>query len=179
MTSPKGWLALLGLGLLIAAVAAWSILGSIPSTVRGEGILIRGEAVQLIDAPQAGRVSKLLVSAGDSIQANQVVAKMTTSEGDMEIHSPRAGRVLELRASEGAFVQTGTILVSFELAQEDLQVVLYLSAVDGKKVQPGMEVQVAPSTVESAGIWGAERAREVGERFSGDRSGHVSGAGQR
>ncbi len=147
VTSPKGWLALLGLGLLIGAVVIWSILGSIPSTIRGEGILIRGEGVQLIDAPQGGRVSKLLVSAGDSIQANQVVANMTTSDGDVEIQSPRAGRILELRVSEGAFVQPGTVLVSFELAQEDLQAVLYLPAVDGKKVQPGMEVQVAPSTV--------------------------------
>ncbi len=147
VTSPRGWLALLGLGFLIAAMVIWSILGSVPSTVKGEGILIRGEAVQLINAPQAGRVSQLLVSPGDSIQANQVVANMATSDGDVDIRSLRAGRILEIRVSEGSFVQTGTVLVSFELAQEALQVVLYLSAVDGKKVQPGMEVQIAPSTV--------------------------------
>ncbi len=148
VTSPRGWLALVGLSVLIEVVVIWSILGSIPSTVRGQGILIRGDAVQLIDAPQSGRVSKLLVNAGDNLQVNQVVAMMTTSDGaNVEIQSPRAGRVLELRVSDGAFVETGAVLVSFELAQEDLQAVLYLPAVDGKKVQPGMEVQVIPSTV--------------------------------
>ncbi len=147
VTSPRGWLALLGLGLLIAAVVVWGFVGSIPSTLNGQGILIRGDAVQLIDAPDGGQVSQLSVKAGDTIKANQVVATLATAGGNVEIHSPRDGRVLELRVSEGAFVQTGAVLVSFELAQEDLQAVLYLPAADGKKVHPGMDVQIAPSTV--------------------------------
>src|SRR5437762_11937605 len=61
VTSSKGWLALLSLAVLIGAVIVWSILGSIPSTINGEGILIRGNAVQLIDTPRAGRVRKILV----------------------------------------------------------------------------------------------------------------------
>jgi HlyD family secretion protein len=147
VTSPKGWLALLGLSGLIGAMIVWSIVGSIPSTIKGEGILIRGEAVQLIDTPQAGRVGKIAVKAGDNIQANQLIGTITTDTGDVEVRSPRAGRVLELRVSEGSFVPTGTVLVSFELAQEDLEAVLYLPAADGKKVHSGMDVQVSPSTV--------------------------------
>src|SRR5262245_58008329 len=147
VTSPKGWLALLGLSGLIGAVIIWSVVGSIPSTIKGEGILIRGEAVQLIDTPQTGRVGKIAVKAGDNIQANQLIGTITTDTGDVEVRSPRAGRVLELRVSEGSFVPTGTVLVSFELAQEDLEAVLYLPASEGKKVHPGMDVQVSPSTV--------------------------------
>jgi hypothetical protein len=147
VTSPKGWLALLGLAVLIGAVVIWGISGSIPSTIKGEGILIRGEAVQLIETPRAGRVSRIAVKPGDSIQTNQLIATITTDNGDLDVHSPRAGQVLELRVGEGTFVQIGTVLVSFELAQEDLEVVLYLPAGDGKKVRPGMEVQVSPSTV--------------------------------
>src|SRR5262249_13326044 len=149
VTSPRGWLALLGVGLLIGAAVVWSLLGSIPATIAGEGILIRGEGVQLIDAPLSGQLTKILVKAGDLIQANQVVATMNGDSGSIEIRSARPGRVLELRASEGTFVQAGTALVSFELAQEDLEVVLYLQPADGKKVSPGMEVQISPSTVSS------------------------------
>jgi biotin-dependent enzyme len=147
VTSPRGWLALLGLGILFGTVLLWSIFGSIPSTLKGQGILLRGDAVQLIDTPQAGRVRQIAVSAGEDIQPDQLVAVITSDNGDTEIHSPKAGRVLELRASEGTFVQVGTVLVSYELSQDDLGAVLYLPAADGKKVQPGMEVQVAPSTV--------------------------------
>jgi biotin-dependent enzyme len=147
ITSPKGWLALLGIAALIGAVIIWSIVGSIPSTIKGEGILIRGDAVQLIDTPRSGRVNQIAVKAGDTIQTNQLIATITTDNGDLEVHSPRGGRILELRVGEGSFVQTGTVLVSFELAQEDLQAVLYLPVADGKKVHPGMEVQVSPATV--------------------------------
>jgi hypothetical protein len=158
VTSPRGWLALLGLGLLIGAVVIWSIFGSIPSTIKGEGILIRGDAIQLIDTPRAGRVSKISANPGTNIQPNQLIATIATDNGDVEIRSPRAGHVLELRVGEGSFVQVGTVLVSFELAQEDLEAVLYLPAVDGKKVRPGMEVQVSPSTI-SQQEYGALRGR--------------------
>jgi hypothetical protein len=147
VTSPRGWLALLGLGGLIAAIVAWSFLGSIPSTVSGNGILIRGTGVQVVEVPRSGRISRLFVNPGDAIQLNQVIATLTVEDGETQVRSPRSGRVLELRVNEGAFVQAGTILVSFELAQEDLEVVLYLPAADGKKVRPGMDVQVAPSTI--------------------------------
>ncbi len=41
----------------------------------------------------------------------------------------------------------GTSLMSLELINEDLSAILYLSAVDGKQVKPGMVVQLSPSTV--------------------------------
>jgi hypothetical protein len=158
VTSSKGWLALLGLGVLIGTAVVWSIFGSIPSTIKGEGMLLRGDAVQLIEAPRSGRVTKILVSPGDAIQPDQPVATITTDSGDAEIRSPRAGRVLELRVGDGAFVDAGTVLVSFELDQENLEAVLYLPVVEGKKVHPGMEVQVAPSTI-NAQTYGALRGR--------------------
>src|SRR5258706_15514227 len=84
VTSPKGWLALISLGVLIGALVIWSILGSIPVTVNGEGILIRGDAVQLIDAPQAVRVSMLAVKAGDNMQTNQLIANLASDAGNVE-----------------------------------------------------------------------------------------------
>jgi len=147
VTSPRGWLTLLGLGILVGTIFVWSISGSIPSTIHVHGILLHGDAVQLINAPQAGRVSRVVVRAGDDIRSDQLIAVVTSDNQNVEIRSANAGRVLELRVSEGSFVQTGTVLVSFEATQDDLGAVLYLPAIDGKKVQPGMEVQIAPSTI--------------------------------
>ncbi len=147
VASPRGWVALLGVSLLVGAVAVWGVVGSIPSTIKGQGLLQRGEGVQLIEAPGPGQVSKILVKPGDTIQANQPVVNIATADGTTEIRSLLVGRILELRVGEGAFVQTSTPLVSFELVKEDLEAVLYLAPAEGKQVQPGMEVQIAPATV--------------------------------
>jgi HlyD family secretion protein len=64
-----------------------------------------------------------------------------------EIRSPYAGRVLELLVDRGSVVSPGTAVLSLEVMSEDLMAVLFVPASDGKRVQPGMEVRVAPSTV--------------------------------
>src|SRR5262245_19361275 len=104
VTSPRAWLALLGLAALIVAVVIWGIVGSIPSVTTGQGMLIRGDVVQLVYAPQAGRIDQILVKAGDTIAINQLLATLTTDSTTTEIHSTQAGRVLEIRVNDGAFV---------------------------------------------------------------------------
>ena len=41
ITSPVGWVALLALGVLLACGVLWGIWGSIPTKVKGSGILMR------------------------------------------------------------------------------------------------------------------------------------------
>ena len=64
--------------------------------------------------------------------------------------STRAGRVLEVRAKIGDMIRPGSAIVNLELegdASAKLEVIIYVPAAEGKKVQPGMEVQISPSTV--------------------------------
>lgn len=66
------------------------------------------------------------------------------------VFSPFSGRVLEVRLSEGSPVSAGTPILIMEQtgpAVSDLEAVIYLSPLDGKKVKANMDVQVAPSTV--------------------------------
>lgn len=82
------------------------------------------------------------------------------SEENLEINarvlSPYSGRVLEIVAQEGTPVSNGDGIVTIELAGreiQDLTAVLYIDSRDGKRVAPGMEVQITPSTVK-AEEWG-------------------------
>jgi HlyD family secretion protein len=59
----------------------------------------------------------------------------------------RAGRVLELLVDRGDVVTPGTPLLSLEVISEELEAVLFVPATAGKRVQPGMEVRLSPSTV--------------------------------
>ena len=65
------------------------------------------------------------------------------------IASLYAGRVVEIKTSPGALVGPGSSVLTVERADGSgtLEAVAYIPAVDGKKVHPGMEARIAPSTV--------------------------------
>lgn len=66
-----------------------------------------------------------------------------------EITSPHAGRVVEVRATVGDVLAPGTPIVSLERTAEKggLEALLYVDSRVGKRVRPGMQVNLAPSTV--------------------------------
>ncbi|MFC5496913.1 NHLP bacteriocin system secretion protein [Caenimonas terrae] len=66
------------------------------------------------------------------------------------VYSPYRGRVIEIRVGDGEIAAAGTPILTIEqtgASVDDLEVVIYLSPQDGKKVKPHMNVQVSPSTV--------------------------------
>ena len=77
-------------------------------------------------------------------QVRELRAKLAQNE---QILSPHAGRVLEVLVDRGAVIAPGSSILSLEETSEDLVAVLFVPASAGKRVRPGMAVQVAPSTV--------------------------------
>jgi HlyD family secretion protein len=81
--------------------------------------------------------------------------KVTTLEQQLErkgaVRSPFAGRVLEAKVNIGQMVQPGTSVLSIERTPGgDVSptpvVIAYVSAVDGKKIEVGMPVEISPAT---------------------------------
>lgn len=77
-------------------------------------------------------------------QLRELKAKLVENAS---VVSPFDGRVLELMAGPGDLVSPGTPLVTVEVVSEELMAVIYVPASTGKQVQPGMAVQISPSTV--------------------------------
>jgi HlyD family secretion protein len=86
------------------------------------------------------------------------IAAATAEIGRMErdvrnssqIVSPYTGRILEVMSEPGKVIARGEPLLTLDLtgsAVQELVAVMYIPSVQGKKVKPGMEIQVAPSTV--------------------------------
>lgn len=78
------------------------------------------------------------------LQIRELQAKL---KQNVNILSPHAGRVLEVLVDRGAVVNPGSAVLSLEVISEELVAVLFVPASTGKRVQPGMTVQVSPSTV--------------------------------
>lgn len=66
---------------------------------------------------------------------------------DTRILSPADGRITEWKVAEGSRVAAGTPVVSVESGAGGLQLMLYVPPEHGKKLKPGMDVRIAPSTV--------------------------------
>lgn len=68
-----------------------------------------------------------------------------------EVVSPYTGRVLEIMAERGSFVGRGQPVLNVDperTGRWGMEAVVYVPSVHGKKVKPGMEIQVVPSTVQ-------------------------------
>jgi biotin carboxyl carrier protein len=71
-----------------------------------------GEGVQTIVSPMPGKVVRVLVAAGDTVEASQGIAVVEAMKMQNEIKAPRAGKVLSLAAKEGATVTAGEVLAT-------------------------------------------------------------------
>ena len=69
-----GWLFILGIIVFLVGVLVWSIVGRVPTTVSGRGILISGGNLPSITAQGQGQISEILVEIGDKVSPGQVVA---------------------------------------------------------------------------------------------------------
>ncbi|HET7460164.1 MAG TPA: NHLP bacteriocin system secretion protein [Longimicrobium sp.] len=73
-TSPRGWIALAALWLLLGVGIAWGFVGELPESVVGSGILTRAGGVLEVVNQAPGRVTDLNVRVGDVVRAGQEVA---------------------------------------------------------------------------------------------------------
>lgn len=67
-----------------------------------------------------------------------------------EVTSPYTGRILEVMTEPGSIVAAGQAIIRLDLVGDhiqDLEAVLYVPSIDGKKVRRGMPVQISPTTI--------------------------------
>ena len=79
VVSPKDWLPLLVLSVLAALALAWSVVGRVPTTVAGLGILTHPRNISDVNDIQSlgsGRVQNLVIKNGDAIRAGDTIADL-------------------------------------------------------------------------------------------------------
>ena len=82
-----------------------------PRAWRGRKLgAIEAEGRQQILAPMPGRVIRVLVSAGDEVEAGQGLVVVEAMKMQNEIRSPKKGKVERVLAREGQNVNAGEVL---------------------------------------------------------------------
>lgn len=106
--------------------------------LKGEEITARNN----LNIALAGSDSDLLRAESDF----KLIEVQLKSSGN--IVSPYKGKVVEITSMEGSMVNAGTSVVTLEAVDGEKEAVIFVPTVSGKKLSPGMEVDLSPSTVE-------------------------------
>jgi biotin carboxyl carrier protein len=69
---------------------------------------------QRVVAPMPGRVVRVLVNAGDAVDARQPVVVVEAMKMENELRSPKSGRVKDVAVTTGASVEAGRVLMVIE-----------------------------------------------------------------
>lgn len=128
-----------------AVEARSKVANELKQVERDETTLIIGKERELLDKEM------LIGAATRKIEAlNEKLARQSA------VISPYSGDIVEFKVNQGEVVEKGKALFSLLPARDertvqtkggDLVAVVYVNPNDGKKVRPGMAVQIAPSTV--------------------------------
>ena len=90
VVSPRAWLPLSTIGFLVAAAAIWSVVGRIPLTVTGQGVLIQPRRIVQFQAPGAGGLLNLKIKVGDTVKRGQAIATIDQSALQQQLEQEKA-----------------------------------------------------------------------------------------
>ena len=131
--------------LVIAAVLAWVLLGTVEERVVGTGLLIREPGLTPIDAPADGLIVESNAHVGDAIEAGSPLAVIELPDGTrVPATSPTDGVVSAVSTAAGEVVRVGQRLATLEPPDGPLAAIVFVDAFDAARIEPGMEVFVWP-----------------------------------
>ncbi len=80
VTNPRGWIALLAVWTLLIMIIIWSIYYEIPTKEYGQGIIVSGGGLKIVDASYAGHVKSIDVTLDERIEVGDVVATIDKTD---------------------------------------------------------------------------------------------------
>ncbi|MFA6807667.1 MAG: NHLP bacteriocin system secretion protein [Eubacteriales bacterium] len=80
VTSPRAWLSLIGIGLVLGTALIWGIFGNIATRIDGQGILLSKGGVYSIVHVTGGLVTDVRIKPGDQVKKGDVLVRIDQSE---------------------------------------------------------------------------------------------------
>ncbi len=90
VTTPKAWIALISIGIILVVVLIWSFTGSLATRINSNGILItKGGQVTDAIAPASGYLNAIHFQTGAIVKQGEVVATITLTEATERLNTAR------------------------------------------------------------------------------------------
>src|SRR5690349_10383812 len=89
VTSPMGWMALTTVAGILIGVIVWSIFGSIPERIDGQGVLLRGGANKEIRSTGSGTLASLDLKEGQMVTVGQQLGTISAAGNNEEVNVAR------------------------------------------------------------------------------------------
>lgn len=115
VTDVRGWVVLVAIGVVLLTALGWGVVGSIPETVSGVGMLIRSGGVFEVVPIASGRVTDLAVNVGDVVSEGQVVARMEQPDLANRLQQAKA-QLANLRVEHAQVVANGARDLALQFA---------------------------------------------------------------
>ncbi len=105
VVGPRSWLPLAALSGLTLVAIVWSVVGRLPITVVGQGVLIRPQKIVVVQTLGSGQLLTIDVKAGDSVKKGDILATLDPD--------PELKKQLQQESTKLAELQTQDLQASF------------------------------------------------------------------
>jgi len=145
-TTPRLWLAFIGVVVALIAVIGWAFLSRIPVSVTNYGVVTVSAGYSVVPASTDGSVMLAEVQVDDKVSAGQRLATLTPFDGSepREVTAPIDGVLSLIDVANGSGVLMGQTIaaVSAEATDRSVDVVAYVDPVALPTYEEGEEVEV-------------------------------------
>lgn len=100
VVTPRAVMTLMAIAAVAIVAIGWSIVGSIPVTVEGSGVLLKPGTVKPVQSSGSGRITRILVQSGDRVRAGQVIAMVDQPELERQLEQFTAQYLLKREFAE-------------------------------------------------------------------------------
>ncbi|BAY36668.1 secretion protein HlyD [Nostoc sp. NIES-2111] len=101
VVSPRSWLPLTSLGLLVSSALMWSVFGRIPITIEGQGVLVYPSKVIAVQSDSSGQLVQLNFKVGDKVKKGDVLAVLDQSKIQKQLQQEKL-KLATLQAQDQA-----------------------------------------------------------------------------
>lgn len=144
VTTPRRWVGLAGLLLLVAAAVVWSATATVPTTLKGPGYLLPEGGLREVQAPTSGTVRSISTATGEHVVAQQQIGSIVGPGGKtVAVRAPETGVVTESDTVNHAYVTAGDRLGLVQPVGWPLVVYAYVPTDVAAGLRPGVKVHVS------------------------------------
>ena len=113
VTSPRTWITILTVGLVLACAVVWGIFGAIPVKVDTSGILISSGGNLTISTTVSGQITDVRAAVGDTLSKGDTIAII--GEGEIVDEINKNDQLIEELSGLNVNSNWGNVTVSTEL----------------------------------------------------------------